>query len=285
MSKYDLFRDRTKIETGIAENNVANFIEKSLSSTTVNHIRLDEEIPVVLTRSHKEGNDEIILFSYPNHDDPTLSLKVGDYILHKTKHYLVFMEHDHPLQDKYLKYNVLECNVIIKFDNFSQYGAYFSNMRSFAGQNSKVYADLLAKFENVKPVIITANSPELTINKRFLAANEGFRINSIDRISNNGIAYLSIEQASYNPSTDIKTESKAVTPPAPQVVVPITALKKGEEKVILTNQGFVSFDPYIQIIKRTMTTVTFKVPFDISSLRVTTKDNVGDLVINTYEVI
>jgi hypothetical protein len=285
MSKYDLFRDRTKIEKEISTGNVANFIDNSLSSTTINHLRLEEDIPAVLTRNHNEGNDEIILFTHYENDSEEYNLQVGDYIKHNTKHYMVYMEYDHPLRGKYLKYNLLECNIIIKFDNFSQYGSYFSSLRSFSGSSGKTYGELIVKVENGKPVVVTADSPSLKVNGRFLAANEGFRILSIDRISNQGIAYLSVEPAPYNAFTDNKIENKAVTTNAPTINIPENSLRKGEEKVILTNAGFVSFDPYVKIKKRTSTTVTFVVPFDINLLDITTKNTNGEFVLTSYEVV
>jgi len=285
MSKYDLFRDRTKIEKDISAGNVANFIDNSLSSTTINHLRLEEDIPAVVTRNQKEGNDEIILFTHPSPDDDSYNLTVGDYIKHNNKYYLVYIRQDHPLQEKYLKYNIVECNVIIKFDNFTQYGAYFGSIRRFAETQIKTFSPMIAQFENTKPVIITANSSSIKVNTRFLAANESYRVINLDRISNNGIIYLSVEQTPYNPVTDDKANSKAVTPDPATVTVGTNALRKGQDKIVSTNSGYVSFDPTVKVVRRTMTTVTFQVPFDITSLDVTTKDTNGNFVLTQYEVV
>lgn len=284
MSKYTLFRDRTQIETNISQSAASEFIEKSLSSTEVYDVRNDTIIKAVLTRDHKEGNDEIILFTYLS-EALEENLVVGDYIEHKNKKYFIFMQFDHPLQQKYLKYKIIECNIVVRFDEFERPAAYFSSLRSFTNLIFKNYGKLSAGIEDTKPIIVIPDDTELKVNKRFLAAQEGFKIISIDRITNKGIAYLSIQQAPYNAFENEKTTKIAINPAPPTVDVPLQFLRKGSTIAISIVNGYVVFEPLIKIITKTLTTVTFKVPFDINSLKITTKDIDENIIEKIYEVV
>lgn len=285
MSKYELFRNRSGVEGAAESAKIANFIENSLSSTTIYHSRLSKNEKAVLTREHKEGNIEIILFTYPL--KPASKIIVGDYIKHNNKNFLTFMEYDHPLSEHYHKFKVLECNITIKVDDLELPAAYFSAMRSFVTNVSVNMAGSANLFENMRPVVVVKDDPALKVNFRFLAAGEGYKVVNIDRISNPGIAYLSVEQAPLNIATDDLTEGKVTTyqpvdPGAGRPGAPV--FKKGEVVTYDIYNGFVSFSPRVEVVNRTANEVTFRVPYDIDKLTVTTKDG-EETIIDEREVV
>lgn len=284
MSKYELFRKVNAAESDVETAKIANFIENSLSSTTIYHTRLEESKKAVLTRDHKEGNIEIILFTYPHTRKE--KVRVGDYIEHKRKNYLTFMEYDHPLAKHYHKFKVLECNIKIKVDNLELPAAYFSAMRSFVSNVAVNLAGSANLFENMRPVVVVKDNDALKVNFRFLAAGEAYRVINIDRISNPGIAYLSVEQAPLNVMTDNIEESKVTTyKPLVTMGVEDPTYKKGEVVTFEIIDGFITFNPRVEIIKRSKDEVTFRVPYDIDHLTIVTKDSGGNDIVTEREVV
>lgn len=279
MSKYDLFRNRIRINKKLESKRTANFIENSLSSTKITHVRLEKEIPAVFTREQREGNDEVILFTYVD-QNPEHNLQVGDYVLHNTKRYLVYMEYDKPLND-YLKFKLLECNILIKVDGFTQPAAYFSSLRRFTQlTNNKIANGAILQEENQSPVVITADNPMLTPNFRFLAATEPFKVLTIDRISNQGIAYMSVEQTTINHILDDVNESSTITEDKQEVDKPEIErdyLKRGETVTWNTFGNRYTFIPHVSIINRTKDTVTFIVPFDAVKITMKLENSEGNI--------
>lgn len=284
MSKFNLFREMNEAE-GVTETaNIANFIENSLSSTEIYHIRRKDRKKAVLTRDHKEGNIEIILFTYPL--PRSEKVKVGDYIVHKRKNFLTFQEYDHPLSKHYHKFKVLECNVKIKVDDLELPAAYFSSMRRFADTVSTKSQGADNIFENMKPVVVVKDDPALKVNFRFLAAGEAYRVVNIDRISNKGIAYLSVDQVPLDRMTDNIEESKVVTyNPVDLEATETPKYKKGEIVTLEINNGFVLFNPKVEVITRSRDEITFRVPYDIDKLVVTTRNENHEEIITEKEVI
>lgn len=291
MSKYELFRKMNAAEGAAETAKIANFIENSLSSTTIYHSRLNETKKVVLTRDHREGNIEIILFTHALNKHK--KVKMGDYIKHNHKNFLVFMEYDHPLKKEYHKFKILECNITIKVDDLSLPAAYFSAMRSFVGNISTKLAGSANIFENMRPVVVVKDDSALTVNFRFLAAGEAYKVINIDRISNPGIAYLSVEQVPLNVITDDLSTDTVTTYKEPEPVDPgipnpepeTPTYKKGEIVTFEIIDGYVVFKPKVEVISRSSTEITFRVPYDISLLTIKTKNLQGTEVITEREVI
>lgn len=283
MSKYELFRNMNLNAAKTASANVAKFIENSLSSTTIYHLRIREPKKVVLTRDHKEGVIEIILFTYPIKGHK--KVKKGDYIKHKRKNFLTYMEYDHPLSKDYSKYKILECNINIKVDKIFFPAAFFSGMRSFVNNTGVKVQDAMIVFENFKPVVVVKDHPIFKVNFRFLAAGEAFKVVNIDRISNPGIAYLSVEQAPLNVVTDNLEKNKVTTYQKPVEPDEVQFYKKGEIVTLSIIGGFVTFDKMPEIISRSSSEITFRVPYDIDQITITTKNLNGEDVVVIKEVI
>lgn len=286
-NNFSNFRARTLAETNTDNNLNAEFIDTHASSTTITHSRISEDIKAVLTINQKEGVDEVILFTKPFIDSAD-DIIVGDYITHEEDIYLVYMQYKLPTKVKnvYRKYKLIECNVTIKVDNISQRGAYIGSLARFVNMTEESVSGFSLGVEQYKPVVVTKNNSSLTVGKRFLLGTEAFEIVALDRKSNAGIMYLSLNATTINATTDNLVTGTAITPDAAaENETDATTLRQGDTQTVSTNLGYVYFDPVVNIISRTLTSVTFEVPFGITALQVDTKDGSGNIVTTNYTVV
>ena len=286
-NKFSNFRARTLAETHTDNILNAEFIETHASSTTITHSRLDENIKAVLTRDHKEGVDEVILFTKYS-SLAADNLIVGDYIVHDSQTYLIYMEFRLPAKfiGIFKKYKIIECNFQLKVDNISQYAAYIGSLKRFVAMTEEVAGDVSLGVENYKPVVVTKNNTGLTVGKRFLLGTEAFEILALDRLSNAGIMYISVNAVPYNATLDNLETGTAVTAPAPTInATNNTTLRQGESKTVSTNFGYIYLDPVATITSRTLTSVTFVVPYGITTLQADTKNSGGSVVTTNYTVV
>jgi hypothetical protein len=285
--KFSNFRARTLAETHTDNKLNAEFIETHASSTTITHSRLDEDIKAVLTRDHKEGVDEVILFTKYS-SLAADNLIVGDYIVHDEQTYLIYMEFRLPAKfiGIFKKYKIIECNFQLKVDTISQYAAYIGSLKRFIAMTEESAGGTSLGVEQYKPVVITKNNAGLTVGKRFLLGTEAFEILALDRLSNSGIMYISVEAVPFNATLDNLQTGTAITAPAPvENETNATTLRQGSTVTLTTNFGYILFDPVVQITNRTLTNVTFVVPYSIETLQAITKNTNGDLVTTNYQVV
>ena len=286
-NKFSNFRARTLAEKNTDNNLNAEFIETHASSTVITHNRISEDIKAVLTRDHKEGVDEVILFTkYAAEIED--NLVVGDYLVHDEQTYLIYMEFRLPAKflGVFKKYKIIECNFQVKVDNISQYAAYIGSLKRFVAMTEEVAGDVSLGVENYKPVVVTKNNTGLTVGKRFLLGTEAFEILALDRLSNAGIMYISVNAVPYNATLDNLETGTAVTAPAPTInATNNTTLRQGESKTVSTNFGYIYLDPVATITSRTLTSVIFVVPYGITTLQVDTKNSGGSVVTTNYTVV
>jgi hypothetical protein len=146
--------------------------------------------------------------------------------------------------------------------------------------------DVSLGVENYKPVVVTKNNTGLTVGKRFLLGTEAFEIVALDRLSNAGIMYISVNAVPYNATLDNLQTGTAVTAPAATInATNNTTLRQGESKTVTTNFGYIFLDPGATITSRTLTSVTFLVPYNTTTLQVDTKNVGGSIVTTNYTVV
>jgi hypothetical protein len=287
MGKYDTFRNRTNAENTLFHKNNADFLTQSLSSTLIDHLRTEEQFKGVLTKEQEEGVDKIILFT-PIFDQDEENVQIGDYIQNHNTIYLVYMEYNLPdkLKLVYKKFRLIETNINIKVDHIAQRAAYIGSLSKYVGLRAETAGNIKFNLENYQPLVITANNDELVIGTRFSIGKESFEINGLDRISNRGILYLSVKPVPSNITLDDFEQGIAITPSAPTPpVVPDGALEQGSIENLAIYNGYVVFSPKVEIVEKTLSSVSFIVPFGIDNLTITTKDLEGDLVQTNYKVV
>jgi hypothetical protein len=184
------------------------------------------------------------------------------------------------------KYRIVECNFELKVDDIAQYAAYIGSLKKFVSMTEETAGSFSLGVEQYKPIVITKNNEDLTVGKRFLLGTEAFEILAVDRLSNKGILYLSVNAVPYNAVLDDLETGTAITAPEPtENETDQDTLREGETVIIDTNFGYVIFDPVSQIISRTLTKVTFVVPYSTETLTITTKNSQGNIVVKNYQVV
>jgi len=285
MSNFDRFRNFQTAGLVQAGAKQKEFLTRSKSSRTVLHLPANEHITAVLTNSYKEGGDEFVMFTeyLVNEQDNVI---IGDYIEYDEKTYLVYNEYNHPMKQLWLKHQLIECNQVISFSAVEQPVYYISSLRRFINNNIDSIGKSLIISSGSKPLIITSDSERLFTGLRFAIAGEMFSIVEIDKLSNPGIAYISIERASimsqddlnigtaYEPieSNDI-TDGQEGIPGIGEHQLSGGRIMAGSLITETTYLGYIEFDRAIKIISRTATEVVWQAPMKESLIKVTVQDS------------
>jgi hypothetical protein len=291
---FDSYKRRMLVESQSSRKNMLDFMEKSPSRVEVTLKRTDSTITSVIISSYKEGPDELIMFTYLEDVDTSKNVVVGDLVtdLHKT--YIVFEEYRHPNVADYKKHKILECNVLVGYDSKTINGYFLSTGRKFANMlNEELNSSSSINIYENKSIVVLPKDSGITIGKRLILAAQTWKVVNIDSVSSNNNMYLSIELDISNSSID--TATVAGDPIVPIVEGVFTSevltpgvdviIEAGSEHSIITNLGYIRFDSEVDIISQTTTSVTFRTPYDVSSLEVITKDvDPYDLITTNLEM-
>lgn len=296
MSDFSRFRKFQTLGSQTIADRQKEFLTKSASSRTVFHIPVNEERTAVLTNSYKEGGDEFIMFTETLADNKD-NVCVGDYIESDDLTYLVYSEYNHPMKHLWLKNRLLECNQVISFDMMQQPVYYVSSLRRFVSNEVDSSANMLSISSGSKPMIITKDNEVLTTDLRFMIIDELFQIVEIDRMSNPGIAYISIEPTTTMSQDDLDVGT-AYEPPTPVLAtdevngiegIELNQLSGGRilagSKVTeTTTGGFVQFNMPIKILSRTATQVVWQAPLKETDVVVSVNDGNQEIEV-FYKVV
>lgn len=284
----DRFRRRHSIQTSVNRDVSLSFINESPSKTSVVLQKNDFEITALVISSYKEGPNELLLFTYVNHTDDGLpqneqrNVFIGDYITYKDKTYLVFDEYDHPDFADYSKHKMLECNVMYGY-NGSKFGAfYMGSRRKLETLNEGLLAQAVSMAQvGDQPLLIAAFKSDMKPRQRVMINGQAWMVDNVDRNTIAGVMFLSIHLDSVTVSDDT-TESIANAPTAPAIDTNI--LVAGDQLTIDTNFSYVRFNTDVTVLSQTESEVVIIVPYDVNTLEITTKDESGNLVVETKEV-
>jgi hypothetical protein len=279
MSKYDTFKNRTSSKTDVLNRKTTEFIENSASSVDATRLSDTSTIKAVIISERKEGPDETILFTYA-----TDALTVGEFIQYRNKTYLLYSEYEVIFSDQFKKHKLLECNVELKWDGHTQKAYYASSLRSYSVLNDQG-TSIPYEFSGQKPIIVTKENTNIKPGTRFIILGEGFVVSDMDKISNQGIYYISVEESPVYADIDDVPNDTTITIPAPTNVIAGDEVVSGDELIVATNFAYISFDEDVEIISKSVNSVTVEVPFGIDTLTIYTKDGAGDIVTTQYKVV
>lgn len=279
-SKYGTFRNRTEVNTNVTIRQASEFIEKSASSVDALRESTSTNIKAVIISEQKEGGNETILFTYTKDN-----IQTGEFITYRSKTYLVYGQYEIIFSDEFKKHKLIECNVELKFGNQIQKAYYISSLRRYNAMRDLSNTYLPYEFSSQKPMIITKANTNIKFDTRFIILGEAFIVNEIDKISNQGIYYLSIEKTTKIQGVDNLTTN--VTQPVPEKQIEILQgdIIAGDNITISTNFGYAEFSYDVDIISKTATTVVFEAPIGVSSLTVSTKNSGGSIVTTNYRIV
>lgn len=281
MSKYSTFKNRTEAEEIVHKNQRSLFISESTSSTEIYHTEADEYKTAVLTKEHREGMDQTLLFTYADEVTP---VEQGHYIENDNVKYLVFMEYRHSAEEFYKKYKLVQCNGSIKREGRNDLpAAYFGSLRRFMSLTGTDTDGINFSESTEEPILIVSDRDYLQKDYRFMYMGDIYKVLTTDNKSNPGIAYLSIKEVPYNEVTD--TMDSAGTIEKPSTTYSSIALHEGEDAEFSTYRGYIDTDKQVEVISRSSDSVIIRVPYNISELTVYTKDSSGNITDTIYPVV
>lgn len=289
-SIYDIFRSvQEKRDTCYDERSAAFIIEGAMSKN-IFHSRLNQDIPAALVFSHKEGPDEVIVYTLIKDD-----LLKSDYFIYDSVNYLVYEQNKLTDADiTYKKQKAVECNVSFQFSGKTFVGYYKSSLRSTEDPSFEGRQLLMP---DEMPLLILPTNDTITVNSEFIIEGKPFRVVEYDHITNKGITYYYLERGIIR--TEPKTQDSGImtmSATQPTMVVqeneavvqvqdsPQLTLKAMVEYSFTTEDALFSSTPAVEIIKRTRSEIKFKVPFGINEVAISTKVS-GLIVQNIYEVV
>lgn len=279
MNKYDNFINRTNARTTAVKSSSIDFIENSASSIKAKRLKDNSEISVVLINERKEGGNETILFSYK-----TTELEIGELVQYRNKQYLIYSQYEIIFNEDFLKHKLIECNVELKWGDFTQKGYFISSLRSY--ENLQEDSTMLSySFSDEKPIIITKTNENIKAGTRFLIYGDAYLVKKIDKISNRGIYYISLEPSVIIDGVDNSVDNISHEVPEANNDLGVNEVESGSQIQVETNFGYATFSSPVNTIHKTINTVIFEVPYGIEELVVKTKDINGDIVEYIYKVV
>lgn len=311
MSKnvYDIFRDVQKKRTECYDGRSAAFIMDGKMAKQIWHKRKEEEIPAALVFRHKEGPDEVLVYTFIKDE-----LQKADYFVYENVNYLVYETNKLTDDDiTYKKQKAVECNVSFNIGENIYTGYFMSSVRR---KENPDFEGRQVLMPDEMPLLILPTNNVITINTNFVIEGKPWNVVEYDNITNKGITYyyieryfntvVSEEEVEVEPTVFVENEVPVVQEPIAQIqtfgFVPleesvssedqienlnsniIMALRPMIDYVFTTEDAFFAATPSVDIASRKKFEVTFKVPFGISQVVISTKVN-GQIVEKIYQVV
>jgi hypothetical protein len=278
-NKYSTFRNRTEVSADVNIRKATEFIENSASSVEALRESNYTNIKAVIISERKEGGDETILFTYAEDE-----IVLGEYITYRNKTYLVYSEYNVIFSDAFKKHKLIECNIELKWGENIQKAYYISSLRKYSGLVN-LGVEIPYEFSSQKPLVITKANSNFKAGTRFIISGEGFVVNDLDKFSNSGIYYASVEKATvYSDIDDIATNTTEEIPAA-TATVSSGEIVAGEDITITTNSAYAVFSHDVEIVSKSTTQVIFEAPIGVQELIVDTKDSGGNIITTVYKVV
>jgi hypothetical protein len=300
---YDIFRSVQKKRVTNYDERSAAFIMEGKMAKTIYHKRRQQSIKAALVFRHKEGPDEVLVYSLKKD-----KLHKSDYFVYDDTNYLVYEENI--LTDdeiSYKKQKAVECNVAFHF-NGNVYKGYFTSSVRRKDDPEFEGRQLLMPDEN--PLLILPTNSEITINSFFNIEGKPWNVVEVDYITNKGISYYYLERdfkrtiPEVEPLIEILSFANELEPltqegesPVPMMMLiepnaaesdDITgeqelALRSMVEYTFNTEGAYFSATPKVEVVSRTKEKIVFKVPFGIFQVSISTKNN-GIIIEKVYQV-
>lgn len=272
-SIYEIFRRVQAEKTSCHDKRSAAFIDEGLVSNDITHIRVNKIKKAALVFNHKEGPDDVIVFTYKEIPASGELLK-GDYFTYDDVYYLVYEDVKQTDENlKYKKQRAVECNVNFAI-NQTYYNAYFmSSLRKWIDPDMQRSAAIVS-YEG--PVVIVPSNSVFEEGLIFNIGSKPWKIVEFDDITNYGITYLYLERA-YNPVTD----TTPLAPDTPQA----NTLNAMVEYTFATKDAYFATNPRVNIIERKSTYIKFMVPYGITSVSISTKNESSVVITENYTVV
>ena len=271
MNKFNLFRTRMGNEQKCKLKWETSFITEGAAPINIHILRLDKDRDATMVFTDTEGPDSAIIFTPKQHRNINNLLK-SDYYTWEDKMFFVYEDILISREVSYIKQKAYQCNVKVQVldEGDEEYGGYFiSSLRSYVDTELQQKINIVDK---ERPILILPNQEWIEIGTRISIGGKPWKIIDFDTITNDCIAYISLERDFYFKSDDIIQEYVDNT------------LNAGIEYVFETTDGYFNSSSPLNIKNRVSKSVTFEIPHGISSIEIETKIN-GSVVRKQYKVV
>lgn len=260
MSDY-MDRYRRKLGAQVAaESKIGDVISLSTSKVDLFVNKLNRTIPAIFIANDKEGIDEVTIYSYP--DD---GLEIGDYVKYYNKDHFIYKETNNAKRENSVKTHLaIACNIEFTHKN-NNYKAFFKGKLRSVSEDVQNLSEKLGVYLDTLNLLMLPHDGNIKYNDFLLINGETYKVVDEDIISNPGTGYYVIEK-----TTTINTNKETIS--LNEDFTPENVLYSNTTHTISTEGGYILFDSAVEILSRTATLISFKVPKNITSLSVTTKE-------------
>ena len=285
---YEMFRKIQQNKKTCYDNRSAAFILEGKISQDIYHKRRKKDIKAALVFNHQEGPDDVITFSLKDDD-----LIKTDYFVFDNVNYLVYEDVKQTHKDlSHKKQRAVECNISFTYKNKLYYGYFTSSLRRTSDPDFQGRQGLVPD-EN--PLLILPTNEEIDINSTFSIEGKPWKVVEYDHITNKGISYIYLERhfTSNAPAEEEVVEieyvnnSEPIVQPDPDsdpTAAEELSLRPMVEYTFTTQNAYFASTPRVEILSRSKGEVKFRVPYGISFVTISTRQN-GDVVENGYSVV
>lgn len=262
-------------------------------------------------KSEQQLNTQFIYNGYPSIviTNDLSSEKIQAVVVNKQEREeaYIYTPLDQPLligstwQAKSLHLLVAEEIVVIKDVNWHKYYCYLCNLENngmwWFFYSNKKRAINLALRQNIvlestqKPVLVTGGQP-LKIEDKITAGGRAWLVNEYDNLSTAGLTYYTLTETTMSKDAlEEGDEQQLIIEPKDDTQLidlsgPVdgkTYVLPQQEVTIGTEGGFYEFSDktVVKLIKRTSTSITFAVDYNVSAVTITIKNN-GENVPTVY---
>lgn len=273
-SKFNSFRAKMETSEGCRLKYETAFIMEGTSATQIYHIRLGEEKAAALTISDKEGPDTSIVFTYKK-ADPEQELRKGDYFRWNGQTWFVYEDVALVREAAYIKQRAYQCNVYFTLGEDTVFGYYVSSLAKYVDTTLQSKINIT---DNDKPILILPQRDDIKVGIKIMVSNKPYKIIDIDRITNEGVMYLSLDRDFADKSPDIVVE---------EVITKVEegVLAAGDTVTLATQSGVFKCSRQVEILEHVYDHVTFVVPFGVDTLTIIVADEDGSELETKYKVV
>ena len=169
----------------------------------------------------------------------------------------------------YKKQNALECNVSFNFNGESFIGYFKSALR---GSESPTMLGKSVVVPEESPLLVLPTNNKITIKSEFMIEGKPFVVKEYDHITNKGITYYYLERGTEKTIAPVAPVDPD-DPVVPPVIDDTPKLYAMMEYEFNTQGAIFAATPAVEIISRSLSKVKFRIPFGITSVVITTKED------------
>lgn len=249
MSKYNAFRRKLDISENCIANYESSFITDGTSAVKIYSLRLDSYKQAAIIITDKEGPDTSLVYTFKERAKECELLK-GDYYTWNNNTYFVYENVPVVVDGKYKKQRSYQCNVTVECGD-NRCGGYF--VSSLAKYMDTTLQSNLNISDNDKPILVLPDCDWTKNGTKVVIKNKPYKIIAVDNITNDGIAYCSLDR-------DFLDKFEDAAPELANVLI------AGIEQELNIADGVFETNYKVEIVSKTADKVAFIIPYGLNEI-------------------